>query len=220
MSEEEQIPDTIEKGIKSWLAAGAFTLVLVGGDVMKESHGEGLGFWVGGVLVLLALPVYLSAAWWRLVKSKMDRRALEYVTAFSQRIPWWARSLIFVALAFALAQTMPRFGGSTTSVTTFAQWPEPYSPRIVSGKTFRNERVPLDGIQYDHCIFENVTLVYNGTTAIRLENNRFMTLPGIDSDNPSVIGAFALLFGLGATNKVRPVNIPSSTHIEPMELPK
>src|SRR5215472_8694640 len=104
----EEIPDTVEKGIKSWLAAGAFTLVLVGGDVMKESRGEGIGFWIGGLLVILALPVYLSAAWWQVIKPKMDRRALEYLTAFSQRIPWWGRSLAFVLLAVGLAQIFPK----------------------------------------------------------------------------------------------------------------
>ena len=32
----EELPDTVEKGIKSWLAAGAFTLVLVGGGCNKR----------------------------------------------------------------------------------------------------------------------------------------------------------------------------------------
>jgi hypothetical protein len=108
MADEDQLHDTVEKGIKSWLAAGAFTLVLVGGDMMKESHGEGIGFWIGGVLVVLALPAYLSAAWWKVIKPWLNHRALEYVTAFSQRLPWWARSLAFVVLALGLAQILPK----------------------------------------------------------------------------------------------------------------
>jgi hypothetical protein len=104
----EELPDTVEKGIKSWLAAGAFTLVLVGGDVIKESHGEGIGFWMGGFLVILALPVYLSAAWWKVVKSKMSNQALEYLTTFSEKIPWWASSLAFILLAVVLSQMLPK----------------------------------------------------------------------------------------------------------------
>jgi hypothetical protein len=189
----DELPDTIEKAIKAWLGAVAFTLVLVGGDMMKESQGERAKFWLGGVLVLVALPIYLSAAWWRLIESKLDGRARQYIIAIASRIPWWVRSLAFVILAFALAQVLPGVhfisqSSLTISATQFAEWPDPYFPKIVAGKHFHNENVLLDGIEYDNCTFENVTLIYNGTAPIRNTRATFINNPRIHTDNPAVRG--------------------------------
>jgi hypothetical protein len=34
--------------------------------------------------------------------------------------------------------------------------------QVVSGQTFENENIPLDGHVYDHCTFANVCLLYDG----------------------------------------------------------
>ena len=77
------------------------------------------------------------------------------------------------------------------------QWPDPYQPISVVNKAFRNEEVLLDGYSYDHCTFENVTFVYNGTTAPQM---MFPTIRGsfnLRSDNVAVEGTLAMLKGFG-----------------------
>src|SRR5260221_12835552 len=49
--------------------------------------------------------------------------------------------------------------------TVIKEWPLPYYPIAINGKTFINERVELDGRAFVNCTFTNVTFVYNGTTA-------------------------------------------------------
>lgn len=65
----------------------------------------------------------------------------------------------------------------------------------VRGKTFRNERVLLDGFDYEGCTFENVTLVYNGGAG-RMHNNKVAGFI-ITSDVPEIHSAITLLFNLG-----------------------
>jgi archaellum component FlaF (FlaF/FlaG flagellin family) len=86
------------------------------------------------------------------------------------------------------------------SEVQFTKWPDPYQPITVVGKTFLNEKVPLDGYSYTHCTFNNVTFTYNGTTTIQVSDS---TIKGftIKSDNPAVEGAILLtaaLYGLRA----------------------
>jgi hypothetical protein len=107
----DEIPDTVEKGIKSWIGAVAFTVVLIGGELMREDHAQrGVAFWIGAGLVVIGLPLYLSAAWWRLAKEKLDTRALELLRGLAENTPWWARSLLTLLLAFILAQFIPSLG--------------------------------------------------------------------------------------------------------------
>jgi hypothetical protein len=104
----DEVPDTVEKGIKSWIGAVAFTAVLIGGELMREDYAKrGTAFWVGTFLVVIGLPLYLSAAWWKLAQEKLDRRALNALKAVSERTPWWARSILTVLLALILAQFVP-----------------------------------------------------------------------------------------------------------------
>lgn len=87
--------------------------------------------------------------------------------------------------------------GRAKEETSLANWPNPYTPITVAGKTFRNEVVPLDGYEYINCEFDNVKLLYNGTTPIKLQNNHFNVFPIIKTDSDAVSGAVMLLVGLG-----------------------
>jgi hypothetical protein len=40
--------------------------------------------------------------------------------------------------------------------------------KIVTSEKFRNEKIPLDGVEYTDCDFENVTFIFEGTTPIRM----------------------------------------------------
>jgi hypothetical protein len=69
----------------------------------------------------------------------------------------------------------------------------------VSRRTFKNEVVPLDGVEYIDCTFENVTFYYNGTTRISLVSPNITTGPRFRTDNKSVVATLAFIFhGLGA----------------------
>ncbi|HEY2247178.1 MAG TPA: hypothetical protein VGH70_07030 [Bradyrhizobium sp.] len=66
---------------------------------------------------------------------------------------------------------------------------------IVTDKHFINQRVVLDGYRYSHCIFENVTLVYNGGPT-SLTHNGFKGFV-LTSDNHEIASAMRLMFDLG-----------------------
>jgi hypothetical protein len=72
---------------------------------------------------------------------------------------------------------------------------EDQSLTVVRGKTFRNERVVLDGHKYFSCSFVNVTLVFNGGP-FGLEHNN---LEGVvfDSDRREIGRTLYLLHSLG-----------------------
>ena len=98
----DEIPDRADAAIRGWIGAVAFTLVLVGGELMVEK--DGLRFWVGLALVIVALPTYLSAALWRMLAEKVDIRALSAVNKFALRSPWWLRAVFIFGLALFLSQ--------------------------------------------------------------------------------------------------------------------
>lgn len=78
------------------------------------------------------------------------------------------------------------------------EWPNPYHPISVSGRIFRNEKVPLDGYYYSNCDFHNITFVYNGMTPIQLNNNHVFGGPNISTNNLAISGMVTLLRELDA----------------------
>src|SRR5262249_48112704 len=81
---------------------------------------------------------------------------------------------------------------------------DPYQPISVINKTFQNQDVMLDGYSYTHCIFINVTFVYNGTTPFQMTDSKATGNIRVRSDNPAVTGAFALIkaINLGPNDKI------------------
>ncbi|MDQ3026498.1 MAG: hypothetical protein M3R58_08345 [Pseudomonadota bacterium] len=55
----------------------------------------------------------------------------------------------------------------------------------------------LDGYEYQGCEFVNVTFEYNGTTPIRLNNNKIGEPFRLSSENPMVLSTIAWLYGMG-----------------------
>jgi hypothetical protein len=47
-------------------------------------------------------------------------------------------------------------------ISAYPEGPAQQSLQVVSGQTFENENIPLDGHVYDHCTFVNVCLLYDG----------------------------------------------------------
>jgi hypothetical protein len=65
------------------------------------------------------------------------------------------------------------FGWQSTTVTMSAYNPDVNNPlKIVSGQTFENADVPLDGYSYNDCTFINSCLLYDGG-AYQLQNATF-----------------------------------------------
>lgn len=141
----------------------------------------------------------------------------------------------------SLAATMPDFGswpiwpfiplllllasGLIFAVRLFAkpvskkypQWPDSYAPDEIISKDFLNEHVVLDGHRYIRCRFENCTYVYNGTTAIQMSGCAFSGSIIFKSDNPAVVGAFALMYAF--KNKVADLSVKlenSNSTLEPI----
>ncbi len=70
---------------------------------------------------------------------------------------------------------------------------------LVHDQTFISKEVPLDGMEYEHCKFINVTFVYNGTAEMAFHENEIYANPlSTSTDNPAVFSTQIMLKGLGA----------------------
>jgi hypothetical protein len=73
------------------------------------------------------------------------------------------------------------------------------SPEItqrIRSRVFRNQEVPLDGVEYSNCTFENVTFVYGGTGPTGLLNNTIRGTISLRLGSAPVAGTAAVLAGL------------------------
>ncbi|HEV8415588.1 MAG TPA: hypothetical protein VGQ49_18510 [Bryobacteraceae bacterium] len=82
-------------------------------------------------------------------------------------------------------------------------------------QSFKNKEVPLDGIAYVECTFENVTFVYNAKRPYQLIGNRFQGTNNLRSDSKGVVATIGLLKGLGLTNPNANIDTPGTTPIKP-----
>jgi hypothetical protein len=96
MAEEEEIPDTPDKAVRGWIVAIGFTLVLVGGEMMAEK--DGTRFYLGAVLLMAAHPVYLSAAWWNVVRDRLSCRQISTLRLVANDLRWWFGLLAIVLI--------------------------------------------------------------------------------------------------------------------------
>jgi hypothetical protein len=102
-----------------------------------------------------------------------------------------------------------------TATDNFSKWPEPYKAISIIGKTFRNEKVLLDGNAYSGCEFYNVTFVYNGTTPIQFANNKINGQIIIASDNLAVLGTLALTVGFNILkDEIKILDLPPGAKLE------
>jgi len=68
-----------------------------------------------------------------------------------------------------------------------------YKYQIITDKTFRNERIVLDGKKFTSCIFENVTFEYNGTAPFGLTHNTINGSYFLDTNNLAIENLLAFL---------------------------
>lgn len=103
---------------------------------------------------------------------------------------WLPNTLMGIVALLWIIQLLAFFG-------VLKPTPSVYAPIPVIGKTFVNERVPLDGYRYDKCTFRNVTFDYNGTTPVQLAGNNVEGSIGIRSNSLAVAGTVSLMKGMG-----------------------
>jgi hypothetical protein len=94
----DEVPDRVDAAVRAYIGAVAFCCVLIGAELMEKGN---VG--VGGFLVLVGLPLYLSAAIWRLVKTKLDRRVLTSVNSIASDARWWVGVLLVVLTGLAIS---------------------------------------------------------------------------------------------------------------------
>jgi len=116
-------------------------------------------------------------------------------------------ALVVVALGVVTAGHLGWLGARPVN---FPTWPYPYQPERIVGKKFANQRVVLDGKSFFDCDFTNVTMVYNGTTAIQLRGNRLHGAIRYDTDNPAVVGTILMLHAMKDLRPDFKLDIPAA----------
>lgn len=149
------------------------------------------------------------------------------------KVPLWLGLLIMTWVAIGYEH----YRGHTAALSPVAaSCPAPTAPyrfawkgdvaptKIVRGKFFANEKVPVDDTTFYDCTFTNVTFVYDGTAPFQMNDSSIVGTYAFESNNPSIQATGLLLSGIGMlkvplrdpdTNKP-PINIhnaPMFKHI-------
>ena len=67
----DEASDTIGGGLRNWLGALGFIVPLIGAEIIREGGPN----WVGAILIVAGLPIYLSPAIWK--RLRRDKPATE-----------------------------------------------------------------------------------------------------------------------------------------------
>jgi hypothetical protein len=90
----------------------------------------------------------------------------------------------------------------------------------VKNKKFSNQKVVLDGYDYQECTFTNVKFVYNGTAGFGFQHNTTINSFILSSENEAVLLTLYLAKGLGLMKPetiLRDENEEPMKNIEPMQ---
>ncbi len=113
------------------------------------------------VAFLAALPVWITI--WPMPQIKRKSQSEDSAvksTPFARRLKWISVSLV-ASLGFSAAAIIGAWWQPAIRVTHFP----PMKLEQVNDKYFKNEVVKLDGKQFNHVTFENVTYLYDGTAS-------------------------------------------------------
>lgn len=89
------------------------------------------------------------------------------------------------------------------------------TPEKVTAREFINQVVPLDGFEYVGCTFRNVTFAYNGTAPVGLIGSHIHGGIQVSTDSEIVIGAVAIMKGLGLLRS----DVPFTVGLERIQPP-
>lgn len=144
-----------------------------------------------------------SAVFFLALKEGVDRLPQANVPEFLTG-PIWAflpLALFLIGTVILICRGLGWIGPAHRKDKNFVIWPISYRPIAVLNQKFANDRVVLDGHSYVGCNFENVTFIYNGTTAIQFNRNEVHGKIRFHSDNPAVLGTIMMLFGFGCLSE-------------------
>jgi hypothetical protein len=164
-------------------AAVAGLLIILSRPVMKSllRWWEGLPWWVGALL-LGALFLYATLrAGYELWKEEEQARRNAEQERDKQKLP-----------------------------ETLAEWLEATPLITVSNRTYRNERIELDGFHYVRCVFIACTFSYKGPKPFRIAETCRVEEPYIDATKaPQALAILVFLKSLGA--------LPNTEYRDPVD---
>jgi GT2 family glycosyltransferase len=126
----------------------------------------------------------------------LERQRQLQVTLSPRQVAEMARGYV---AAFGTQADSPVVARPTIAASTVV--PGEYRPKVIRGARFANQKVLLDGYEYSGCEFVNVTFEFNGTTPIRMVNNRIDRPFRLSSANPMVLATITWLHGLDLVRK-------------------
>ena|SRR5437773_2368247 len=155
------------------------------------------------ILVLGALAAFIPALQGLGVDTRIFGRGTPLIAEGSGKgLPKWRWWLVFVIAVLALvASSANIYLSSNHDPLKFSRT----TKEKIYGKTFRNEKVLLDGKSFEKVIFENVTYVVNGTAPFDLVNCTFSGSIQISTDSDSVAAGLLLSKALGLIRQDAPV---------------
>lgn len=197
----ETVPDSADRAIREYLGAVAFTLVLLGGEMMVEK--EGSRFVWGLVLMAAALPIYLSGAWWKLLKSRLNKSAVDAVEGVAVSTPWWVRSALIATLAFLIFNAFLQIG----RLDLFSAKME-----TLSNCRFTREVVVLDNRRFYQCTFDNVKFKYGGAPVFISPDSKYIGFSDIEITDTKASNILQVLTGMGVLMKQPQASIKITPH--------
>jgi len=106
----------------------------------------------------------------------------------------WA---LISALALVIGLIAGRMGlvGQPPNTLSLASFRADFPLRQIQTKTFRNEIVQIDGIEFIDCTFDNVTFKFDGTAPFRFTHDQFQghSKYSITSNNPIIKATIELM---------------------------
>ena len=123
--------------------------------------------------------------------------------------PMAAMAILAVAI-WIQPYFVPSWARPSISDAELAEEWKTYHYQEIWNRTFSNETVPLDGIAYNKCTFDNVTFVYKGTAPTRFDDCHFTRDISLRSPNPSIEMMVVLLTSIQKT-----MGTPPTITVEP-----
>src|ERR1035437_6290532 len=128
-------------------------------------------FAISTVLALLAL----FGVDWRSLKAKIPTSL-------------WGRNGLFLALILG-SLAMSVVGWYQSTHRNYLRWHmTPAEEQVFYGQSYRNEKVEMDGKKFDHCKFENVTLMYHSIEPAELLECQISGCTYLRTDNDAAMG--------------------------------
>jgi hypothetical protein len=153
----------------------------------------------------------------------LSRPVMDYFLKLWEGLPWWVGVLLLAALLlYALlragyelwkdeeqarqkAEAQLRQLGQERDdrpnplPDTLEEWLEMTPLFTVANRTFRNDRIELDGFHYERCVFNSCTFSFKGTKPFRVaESCRIEGGYSIDARAPQALAMLVFLKSLGA----------------------